>query len=260
MRRLLYGAFIVPQLSATEPGRSLSPSRTHLRLSDNLFLASLSATDIAAIQPHISQVRLEHKRVLFEQGAGISTVYFPISGVISIVVALSTGETIEAAMIGKEGTVGAAAALGMKIAVSRAIVQMPGEGLACDAGTLRQAAMQSPTLLSKLIRHEQTMLVQAQQSAACLAAHQVEARLCRWLLRARDLSGSDTLLFTQEFLAEMLGVRRTSVTLVATALQQAGLIKYSRGRVQILNVEALRETACECYDTAKSSYDRLMSA
>lgn len=214
---------------------------------------------MALVQPHIRPIRLEHKRVLFDQSGRMPVVYFPTSGVISIVIALSTGETIEAAMIGKEGAAGVAAALGSKIAVSRAIVQMAGEGFACDAEPLQQAAMQNPSLLSKLIRHEQTVLAQAQQSAACLAAHHVEPRLCRWLLRARDLSGSDTLIFTQEFLAEMLGVRRTSVTTVAAALQQAGLIKYVRGTVQIVNVEALRETACECYETVKATCERLTS-
>jgi CRP-like cAMP-binding protein len=125
---------------------------------------------------------------------------------------------------------------------------------------LKGAALQSHTLLSILIRHEQTVYAQAQQSTACMAAHDVEARLCRWLLRARDLSGSDTLQFTQEFLAEMLGVRRTSVTLVAHTLQQAGMIKYARGKIQILNVEGLQETACECYATVNAHYKALLGA
>jgi CRP-like cAMP-binding protein len=114
--------------------------------------------------------------------------------------------------------------------------------LICEVGTLKGAALQSHSLLSKLIRHEQTLYAQAQQSTACMAAHDVESRLCRWLLRARDLAGSDNLMFTQEFLAEMLGVRRTSITVVAHTLQQAGMIKYARGRIQILNVEGLRDT------------------
>jgi hypothetical protein len=118
--------------------------------------------------------------------------------------------------------------------------------------------MESPKLLSLLIRHEQTVYAQAQQSAACLAAHHVEARLCRWLLRARDLSGSDTLSFTQEYLGEMLGVRRTSVTAVAHSLQAAGLIKYARGKIHVLDADGLQETACECYETVKRHYARLL--
>jgi CRP-like cAMP-binding protein len=118
--------------------------------------------------------------------------------------------------------------------------------------------MQSDRLLSLLIRHEQTLYAQAQQSTACMAAHHVEARLCRWLLRSRDLSQSDTLLFTQEFLAEMLGVNRTSVTVVAHTLQQAGIIKYSRGKIRISNLEGLQDAACECYETVRSQYQGLL--
>ena len=118
--------------------------------------------------------------------------------------------------------------------------------------------MQSQALLSLLIRHEQTLYAQAQQSTACMAAHHVNARLCRWLLRSRDLSQSDTLLFTQEFLAEMLGVKRTSVTVVAHTLQQAGIIKYTRGKILITNLQALQDAACECYETVKSQYQGLL--
>jgi CRP-like cAMP-binding protein len=115
-------------------------------------------------------------------------------------------------------------------------------------------------LLSTLIRHEQTLFSQAQQSAACLATHHTEARFARWMLRARDLTGSDDLNFTQEFVAEMLGVRRTSVTVVAQTLQRAGMIKYARGKVHILDLDALNDTACECYATVKAQYEGLLGA
>jgi CRP-like cAMP-binding protein len=108
------------------------------------------------------------------------------------------------------------------------------------------------------MRHEQAVYAQAQQSAACFATHQVEARLCRWLLRARDLSENEYLPFTQEYLGEMLGVRRTSVTAVAHTLQEAGLIKYARGKIQILDADALQESACECYGSVKSLYEKLL--
>jgi hypothetical protein len=138
------------------------------------------------------------------------------------------------------------------------VVSVAGEVLTCEASVLKDAALQSVTLLSVLIRHEQTMFAQAQQSAACMANHDVEARLCRWLLRARDLARSDTLLFTQEYLAEMLGVRRISVNVVAHTLQRAGLIKYARGKIQFLNVEGVQDSACECYKTVRSHYDQLL--
>jgi CRP-like cAMP-binding protein len=108
------------------------------------------------------------------------------------------------------------------------------------------------------MRHEQSLFAQAQQSTACMANHEVDARLCRWLLRARDLSESDHLPFTQEFLAEMLGVRRTSVTTVARTLQEAGIVKYTRGKIQRVDVEGLRESACECYETVKEQYRQLL--
>jgi CRP-like cAMP-binding protein len=226
--------------------------------SANLLLASLSASDAAAIQPYLKPLYLKHQVVLFEAGSPVKAVYFPTSAIISLVVGLSTGEMVEAAMVGRDGVVGASAALDGKISLSRAIVQIAGDSLFCEVDVLRGAALQSQTLLSKLVRHEQTVYAQAQQSTACMAAHDVEARLSRWLLRARDLSGSDTLLFTQEFLAEMLGVRRTSVTTVAHTLQRAGMIKYARGKIQILDVDALEETACECYETVNSYYQALL--
>jgi DNA-binding transcriptional regulator YhcF (GntR family) len=165
---------------------------------------------------------------------------------------------VEAAMVGSDGVVGVSAALDGKISLNRGIVQLGGDIVVCSIAGLKAAALQSPALLAMLIRHEQTVYAQAQQSAACFATHHIHARLCRWLLRARDLSGSDNLPFTQEYLAEMLGVKRTSVTLVAHTLQTAGLIKYSRGKIQIVDVQALQDSACECYETVKRYYERLL--
>jgi CRP-like cAMP-binding protein len=224
----------------------------------NAILAALSASDASAIQPHLKSVHLESKRVLFNIGDIIDKVYFPAGAVVSLVVGLSTGEMVEGAMVGKDGVVGAAAALDSKIALTQAIVQLPGDAFVCDAATFKGVAMQSERLLGLLFRHEQAVYAQAQQSTACMAAHDIQARLCRWLLRARDLSGSDTLNFTQEFLAEMLGVRRTSVTVDAHALQNAGFIKYSRGKIQIISVDGLHEGACECYQTVRLHYEKLL--
>jgi len=225
---------------------------------DNFLLASLSPGDLAALQPHLRLVHFDQEQVLFEAGDTIDATYFPTSAVISIVVTLSNGQVVEAAMVGRDGVVGASAALDGKMALSRAIVQLSGEAMVCSVAGLKGAAMQSQSLLSLLIRHEQTLYAQAQQSAACMAAHHVDARLCRWLLRSRDLSQSDTLLFTQEFLAEMLGVSRTSVTVVAHTLQQAGIIQYSRGKIRITNLEGLQDAACECYETVRSQYQGLL--
>lgn len=224
----------------------------------NLLLASLSTADAAALLPFLKFTHLEHRKILFETGAPIKLAYFPTTAIISLVVGLSTGQMVETAMVGRDGVLGASSALDGKISLSRAIVQIEGDCFTCDVDALKGAALQSQTLLAKLVRHEQTVYSQAQQSTACMAAHDIEERLCRWLLRARDLSGSDTLLFTQEFLAEILGVRRTSVTTSAHMIQRAGMIKYSRGKIQILDVDALREATCECYETVNANYRGLL--
>jgi CRP-like cAMP-binding protein len=220
----------------------------------NILLESLTESDAAAIWPHLKPVHLKSKQILVEAGGHIKAVYFPTGAIVSLVVSLASGATTEAAMVGRDGVVGASSALDGQISLSRAIVQLEGSSLVCEVGALRGSALQSHTFLSTLIRYEQTLFAQAQQSTACMANHDVEERLCRWLLRARDLSGTDTLNFTQEFIAEMLGVRRTSVTLAAHTLQQAGMIKYNRGKIQIIDLEALRASTCECYRAVKDHY------
>jgi CRP-like cAMP-binding protein len=227
-------------------------------LHSNAVLASLSESDIAALQPHLRATHLQQKTVLYETGVTIRAVYLPVNAVISLVVSLSTCEMTESTMVGRDGGVGIASALDGKAALCRAIVQLSGDAMICNPAAFRSAALQSEKLISKVMRHEQTLFAQAQQSTACMANHEVDARLCRWLLRARDLSGGDHLPFTQESLAEMLGVRRTSVTTVAGTLQEAGMVKYTRGKIEILDVEGLREGACECYETVKAQYLQML--
>jgi CRP-like cAMP-binding protein len=224
----------------------------------NAILACLSASDTAALRPHLKATHLQQKTVLYDVGDAIKAVYFPTTAVISLVASLATGEMTEAAMVGRDGVIGAASALDGKVAMSLAIVQLGGDAMVCDPAAFRGAALQSESVIATVMRHEQALFAQAQQSTACMAHHEVEARLCRWLLRARDLSGSDHLPFTQEFLAEMLGVRRTSVTTVARTLQEAGMIKYTRGKIEILDVEGLLETSCECHETIRGQYQQLL--
>jgi CRP-like cAMP-binding protein len=226
----------------------------------NAVLASLSPGDASTLRPHLKAINLPQKTVLYEAGDTIEAVHFPVTAVVSLVVTLEEGEMTEAAMVGKDGAIGMASALDGKIAMSRAVIQLGGDAMVCDPASFKATVMQSENLLSIVMRHEQTLFAQAQQSTACMANHDVEARLCRWMLRARDLSGTDDLPFTQEFLAEMLGVRRTSVTTTAHALQNAGIIKYARGKIHILDVEGLRECACECYATVKNQYGQLMGS
>jgi CRP-like cAMP-binding protein len=223
----------------------------------NLLLSQMSPVDLGHLEPYLKTVPFKQHSVLFEAEQAIEQVYFPAGGVVSLVVTLESGDMVEAAMVGSDGVVGAAAALDGRISLSRGVVQLAGDLVVCSIDGLKSSAQRSPSLLSLLIRHEQTVYSQAQQSAACFAIHHIHARLCRWLLRARDLAGTDTLNFTQEYLADMLGVRRGSVTVVAHTLQAAGLIRYSRGKIQILDVEALQDGSCECYGTVKRHYASL---
>ena len=227
--------------------------------SSNLFLASLPPENMAELLPHLQVVQLPQKTVLFEAGNTIKTIYFPHTALVSIVVDLGSGEMIEIAMLGRDSLVGGSAAIDDDIALNRAVVQVAGTASVVDVATFRGLAQQSRSINATLARHRQFILAQAQQSAACHAAHTLEARLSRCLLRCQDLLGSDKIDLTHEYLAEMLVVRRSSVTVVAGTLQQAGFIRYWRGNIRIVDQEGLRETACECYETVKAQGKRLLS-
>jgi CRP-like cAMP-binding protein len=224
----------------------------------NHLLRSLPATELEILRPHLELTEMVKETVLIEAGAPQPHVYLPHSGIISMMVSLSEGQTVEVAMVGRDSIFGAAAALGGGISLTDAVVLLPGTASVLDASQLRAAADRSPQLRSILIKHEHALLAQAQQSAACNASHSVEARLSRWLLRVRDIYDDATLPLTQEFLAQMIGVQRNAVSIVAHALQQAGIIRYSRGHIDITDMEGLRETACECYQTVKAQCDRLL--
>ena len=227
--------------------------------SPNRLLASLPAVAFAAVTSHLKVVELKFGDVLAETGSSIRWVYFPYSGVISLVVELDVGTMIETAMVGRDGAFNAASALDGKVSLNKGIVQLAGSAGVIEVGRLRQLTDELKSFRSLLIDHEQVLFAQAQQSAACNASHTVEARMCRWLLHMRDLTGGDELILTQEFLAQMLGVRRPSVSLVATTLQKAGLIKYSRGNIRLLDIKGLKKGSCECYGTVKAHYQRLLS-
>jgi CRP-like cAMP-binding protein len=226
--------------------------------SPNLFLSGLSAADFELLRPHLRTSKLPHKDVLARAGEALTRVYFPHSGVISVAVRLEEGDMIEAASVGRDSVFGSPAALDGRISLSDAVVVLPGAASTIDVATFGQAAGQSATLRTTIVRHEQALFAQAQQSAACNASHAVEARLARWLLRTHDLSGEDNLLLTQESLAEMLGVGRSSVSPTVAALQRAGLIRSSRGIIQIIDLDGLMKSACECYSIVRAQYDRLL--
>ena len=223
----------------------------------NLLLCSLTDDARQALNPHLAPVELKQHAIIFDVREAVPRVHFPIDAVVSLVLPLATGEVVETAMVGRDGIVGAAAALNGRVSFNRAVVQIGGQSLACEIEPLKTVLAKHSEIMGRFAAHEQVLFAQAQQSAACNITHNIESRLARWLLRAADLRGSNELMLTQEYIAAMLGVRRTSVSVVAHTLQQAGMLHYRRGHITLLNVEALRETACECYETVKLNYDGL---
>jgi CRP-like cAMP-binding protein len=227
--------------------------------SKNRILNSLPQNIFAAIEPHLKHQDLVFGAVVAETGQPVDRVYFPNTGVVSLVVEMTVGDMIETAMVGRDGVVNGTSALDGKVALHKGIVQVAGDAATVGSDALRKLADEFEPLRGILIRHEQVLFAQAQQSAGCNASHTVESRMCRWLLRIRDLTGSEDMQLTQEFLAQMLGVRRSSVSLVAGTLQKAGFIKYSRGHIRLLDIAQIEAGACECYQTVKGHYERLLT-
>jgi len=224
----------------------------------NGFLTSLNADDFELIRPHLRTVDLVPDSVLVGVGETLKRVYMPQRGLISLVVDLSRGEHVQIAMIGRDSVFGAFAAIGDPIALNRAVVLVPGVASTLELDRLRAAAEQSATMRAAIARHGLAVYAQIQQTAGCNASHTVESRLARCLLQTHDLSGGCKLVLTQESMAQMIGARRNSVSLVASMLQQADFIHYSRGHIQITNLDGLRRTACECYASVKGHYERLL--
>jgi len=225
----------------------------------NRLLQLLPTAEFQSLSPQLKTVELAKGTVLTKAGAPVQHVYLPHDGVVSLMVSLSEGQTVEVAMVGRDSLIGTSAALDDGPALADAIVVVPGTASVLKTEDLRAATDRNAGLRKLLIRHEQALLVQAQQSAACNASHSVESRLSRLLLRARDLADSEALPLTQEFLAQMIGVRRNAVSIVAHAFQQAGLVSYSRGHIEIRDVDGLRKTSCECYAVVRTQCDRLLN-
>jgi CRP-like cAMP-binding protein len=226
----------------------------------NQLLQVLPAAEFEALRPHLEIVELVREAVLVEAGHPLTHVYLPHSGVISMLVRLSEGQAVEVAMVGRDNVFGASVGLGGEISSTDAVVLLPGRASVLGVAEFRAIADRSTALRALLARHEQALFVQAQQAAACNAAHSVEARLSCWLLRARDLYDEGSLPLTQELLAQMIGVQRNAISIVANALQRAGIISYSRGHIEITDLDALRQTACECHAVVKAQHHRLLKS
>jgi CRP-like cAMP-binding protein len=224
----------------------------------NRLLSLLTDRDYERLRPHLSSVAFDYKRSLYEASLPIEHVYFPIEGVASLVITTADGSSAEVGTIGSEGFVGLPVCLGDREAPSSVYVQVPGTALGMDARVFRRELDRSPTLNLIMLRYAHAFFNQVAQSAACAHLHRVEQRCCRWLLMTRDRMPTGDFLLTHEFLGMMLGVRRTTVTDVMGSLQKAGLVRYRRGHVTILDHEALQQRSCECYDISKVEFDRLL--
>jgi CRP-like cAMP-binding protein len=201
--------------------------------------------------PHLASVQLAQGTVLAEPGVEVDHAYFPVSGMVSLVVVMRDGKAIETATIGREGVVGAMSGMGLYISQVGAVAQLPVFARKITSTELRKVASSSKAIADLCLNYNEVLLIQARIGVACNALHQVEARFCRWLLQTRDRAESDMITLTQEFLAQMLGVRRTSVTEVASKIQEAGAISYSRGVIKIVDLEAVKAMACECYESLR---------
>ena len=226
----------------------------------NRLLDSLPPPELEPLRPHLERMTVTHAYPLISPHKPIKHVYFPIDCLGSLVTILEDGSTVEAGSIGREGMVGLPVILGAGSTPMQTLVQIPGDTWRIDAGILRAEFEKRGALHSVLNRYVHAIFIVASQSAACNRRHGVEARLARWLLMSSDGIGSHDLPITQEFLATMLGVRRAGVTESAHKLQAEGLIRYSRGFVQIVDRPRLEAAACECYHVVRREYERLFGA
>ena len=218
----------------------------------NLFFANLASADREALSPHLKPLAASKGDVLLEPGQRVEKVYFPIDAAVSLLVPLDSGREVEVASVGRDGVLGIGPALHENPSAEHAVVQSSGAILTCNAETLRSEARTSETLLSSLLQHEQRLSAHVQQMVACASSHTLEARMCRWLLRISDLTGRDELDFTQDQIAELLGVQRTFVSKEFSNLKQQGLVDNSRGSFVIKNADGLRRLSCDCYSKFQS--------
>ncbi len=220
------------------------------------LLSALGEEDRALLAPHLAAVQLARGSMLFDAGDDVVSTHFPCDGtMVSLVVALPDGALAETATVGREGAIGGIVSMGHKPAFARAVVQIGGPALRIDTAQLEDLKMQSPSLRDTISRYADCLIAQILQSVACNVMHSLEPRFCRWLLMAQDRSGGSLVPLTQEFLAEMLGVQRTTVTAVAASLQARNLIAYARGRITIVDRAGLEAVACGCHDAVVRHFE-----
>jgi CRP-like cAMP-binding protein len=226
----------------------------------NQLLAALPNLVSTRWVAHLEDVELSLGQVLYESGGTLSHVYFPTTAIVSLLYVMENGASAEIAVVGNEGIVGISLFMGGESTPSRAVVQSAGRGLRLKAQMMKDEFNQAGPVLHLLLRYTQALITQMAQTAVCNRHHSLDQQLCRWLLLSLDRLQGDELVMTQELIANMLGVRREGVTEGALKLQQAGLIRYARGRITILDRGGLEKRTCECYAVVKSEYDRLLPA
>jgi CRP-like cAMP-binding protein len=224
----------------------------------NRLLEAFGQPALAVLSSHLTETPLNLDRVLGEAGDAVDSVYFPSSGAVSMITVLDDGRAVESLTVGREGAVGLLPALGQTPWNSRALVQMAGNAWRLSGQHMRNAVRAQPGILDVVLRYAQATEANLYQSSACNASHVIEARLCRWLLTCEDRVGGPVLLLTQDYLAMMLGVQRTSVTVAAQAMQRRGLMEYRRGRITILDRDGMEKAACGCYRATEAIYAALL--
>ena len=232
-------------------------STCHQDVPPNQLLASLPPGIASLLQARIETVDLDVGKTLYEAGAVLSHVYFPVTAVVSLVSNLEDGACAEVAMVGREGVVGVCAFMGGSKALSGAVVQRPGLAWRMRARDIADLARDCEPMLQALLRYTQVLFTHMAQTSACNRHHALAPQLCRWLLQHLDRQASDDMRITQERIAGMLGVRRESVTEAARQLQREGLISYTRGHIRVLDRSGLEQQSCECYGVVKRAYEQL---
>ena len=226
----------------------------------NQLLAALPEAEWQRWQPHLEPVTLTLGQVLYESGDTLGYVYFPTTAIVSLLYVMEDGASAEIAVVGLEGLVGVSLFMGGLSTPSRAVVQSAGQGFRLLALVMKDEFDRAGPVLHLLLRYTQALITQMAQTAVCNRHHSLDQQLCRWLLLSLDRLRGNELVMTQELIANMLGVRREGVTEGALKLQKAGLIRYSRGRITVLDRPGLEEATCECYAVVKTEYDRLLPA
>ena len=224
----------------------------------NQLLATLPDDELQRWLPLLEPIDLPLGMVLYESGRTLSYVYFPTTAIVSLLFVLEDGASAEIAVVGSEGIVGISLFMGGETTPSRAVVQSAGQGYRLGSTAIKEAFNRNGPVMHLMLRYTQALITQMSQTAVCNRHHSLDKQLCRWLLLSLDRLKGNELVMTQELIANMLGVRREGVTEAALKLQDAGLIRYARGRITVLDRTGLEQRTCECYDVVKKEYDRLL--